>query len=480
MFTNGIDASDLHAYFKEDQEKQCQELQSIFSAYLKALKESNQLDFGAMLHFARILLQTKERVSRQVRTVYQYICIDEFQDTNISQYKILRLLAISKVSNLFVVADDDQIIFQWNGADPKRLEELKNDYSLEIIQLPDNYRCPQQIVKLANNLIAYNRNRVKEKMQGVSHSAETGIITIQEFPDFNAELDGLAIELQNIPINKRDTCLIIARSNNLLAQAKSVLNINNLSAEIVLKQQDYSDPLILTMYYSLKLANLPSSRSLLNKLCAVASKANPINISAEEIATIAEVENAPFLRSFFTNIAQSSYLKPISEVGISKLCDNLKYKEFCKSVLDYFDSMCAKDEFPDYETDKDNWLRIYEQISRNYATGISLHALLQEMDLSPKSKTLQKDCVRMQTVHTAKGVEYAHVYIIGLAEDQFPTYFASKQGEFSKAMEEERRNCFVAITRASHTLYMSYATQYLGWHKKPSRFLSEMIGDNYE
>jgi len=89
MFTNGIDASDLHAYFKEDQEKQCQELQSIFSAYLKALKESNQLDFGAMLHFARILLQTKERVSRQVRTVYQYICIDEFQDTNISQYKIL-------------------------------------------------------------------------------------------------------------------------------------------------------------------------------------------------------------------------------------------------------------------------------------------------------------------------------------------------------------------------------------------------------
>jgi len=85
---------------------------------------------------------------------------------------------------------------------------------------------------------------------------------------------------------------------------------------------------------------------------------------------------------------------------------------------------------------------------------------------------LQTICVRLQTIHTAKGTEFENVFIIGLAEELFPTYFAIKKGEI--AIEEERRNCFVAITRSSRNLYLSYARNYFGWSKRPSRFLNEM------
>ncbi len=87
---------------------------------------------------------------------------------------------------------------------------------------------------------------------------------------------------------------------------------------------------------------------------------------------------------------------------------------------------------------------------------------------------LSQDCVRLQTVHTAKGTEFLHVYIIGLVEDYFPAFQAKKQGANGKVMEEERRNCFVAVTRARESFYMSFAEKYFGWGKEPSRFLKEM------
>ena len=142
--------------------------------------------------------------------------MDEFQDTNIAQYEILRLLANSKDANIFAVADDDQVIFQWNGADPKRLEAFKNDYQPKIIQLPDNYRCPKQIVELANRLIAHNEIREKNKEPSKSLSNSTGIVEFRAFRNFNEELDGIAKILNDVPERQRESCLVIARNNKLL------------------------------------------------------------------------------------------------------------------------------------------------------------------------------------------------------------------------------------------------------------------------
>jgi len=476
MFTHGITAEDLPDFFEDGQQEQCVVLQTVFNGYLQELIRSKQLDFASMLHLSRKLLETMPRIARQVKTVYKYICVDEFQDTNLAQYKVLKLITNSSTANLFIVADDDQVIFQWNGADPKRLEELKSDYQPKIIQLPENYRCPQEVVEIANRLILHNPDRMESKKSGVSHNRASGVIKVNQFNNFDEEIDALATVIETIPKNQRETCLVIARSNKLLKQVETELKSSGIEAEIVSKHQDFSSPLVLAMYYSLKLANSPDSRSVLNKLCSVATLINGITLSSEDVIAKSKVEDLTALRAFFRLASASEILRPFCEIGQKTLCDSMDFVSFFEQSFQYFSTLNSQsdgdDIYPDFSDDKDNWVRIYKDNSREYGSALNLHVFLQVLDLTPKSKPLSKTCVRLQTVHTAKGMEFDNVFIIGLAEDQFPTYFAIKNGE--KSIQEERRNCFVAITRSSKNLYLSYARQYFGWAKEPSRFLKEM------
>ncbi|MBT7058630.1 MAG: ATP-dependent helicase [Lentisphaerae bacterium] len=476
MFTHGITADELPEHFDAGQEGTCRTLQDVFRGYLARLVKENQLDFGSMLHFTRELLASKPRIARQVRTVYRYVCVDEFQDTNLAQYRVLRLVAPDSSSNLFVVADDDQIIFQWNGADPKRLEELKRDYDPQIIQLPENYRCPVEVVEIANRLIAHNPGRASAKLDGVSQNQVEGTVKLEAFADFNDEIAGLISEIEPIPKNHRETCLVIARSNKLLAQVQAAMHEEGLNAEIVSRHQDFASPLVQLMYFALKVANAPDSRSLLNKLCSAATLVNDITVSAEDVSAKAKVEDLTPLRAFFSLAATSETLEPFADKGQELLCDSLEYPKFVEACFELLDELNMTDgdeeAYPDYSDDRQNWQRIAQDIRRSHGESVSLHIFLQEMALSPKAKALSRDCVRLQTVHTAKGAEFDNVFVIGLAEDQFPTYFAIKKGE--TAIREERRNCFVAITRSSQNLYLSYARRYFGWSKRPSRFLNEM------
>lgn len=476
MLMYGLVANDLPKYFKDGQEYRCRALQDAFRGYMRRLIVENQLDFGSMLHFTRELLETRPRIARQVRTVYQYVCVDEFQDTNLAQYQVLRLICPERDSNLFVVADDDQIIFQWNGADPKRLEQLRQDYSPEIVQLPENFRCPPEVVTIANELIAHNPRRINSKKHGVAHRSKYGVIQVKSFRDYDEEVKGLITKIEPISRNQRESCLVIARSNKLLLHAKDMMIETGMNAEIVSKHQDFASPPIQVMYYSIKLANATESRSVLNKLCSAASLFDGNTISAEEVSATARVEGLSLLRAFFLLSANRPRLERLASNGIALLCDALNYSQFAQETIQDFDTFIQLDngeeEFPDYCDDKANWTRISNQIHRTHGKRISVHVFLQMMDLSPKSKILSKDCVRLQTVHTAKGTEFDNVFVIGLAEEQFPTYFAIKNGD--SAICEERRNCFVAITRSSRNLYLSYATKYFGWNKQPSRFLREM------
>ncbi|MYB35076.1 MAG: ATP-dependent helicase [Gammaproteobacteria bacterium] len=476
MFKHGITARDLPEYFGEDKNDQCRILQGIFSGYTEWLVKENQVDFGSMLHFTRKVLERIPRIARQVRTVYRYVCVDEFQDTNLAQYQVLRLLCPEKTSNLFVVADDDQIIFQWNGANPKRLEELKSDYSPKVVQLPENYRCPARVVEIANRLIEHNSDRIGTKKMSIAQKENPGNIRLKSFGDFNEEVGELVSEIKTFPKNRRETCLVLARSNKLLMQVKDDMIATGVEAEIVSKSQDFISPPIQLMYYAMKLANAPESRSLLHKLCVATGLIDGEKLSAEDVLAQARVEGVVPIRAFFSQIAERNTLKSIATQGVYSLCDSLDYMSFAREAIGVFDALNQTREvgeaFPDYGYDKENWERISKQIHHTHGDKLSLYSFLQEMDLSPKTKALPKDCVRLQTVHTAKGMESKNVFIIGLAEDHFPTYFAIKNGD--STMQEERRNCFVAVTRSSRNLYLSYSNQYFGWSKKPSRFLAEM------
>lgn len=476
MFINGILPEELDSYFEPNQKDICEKLKSVFSAYVDELVKDNQLDFNSMIYFTRKLLSSKERIARQVRIVYKYICVDEFQDTNLAQYQILKQIATGQDSNLFVVADDDQVIFQWNGADPKRLDELKNDFQPEIVQLPENYRCPSEIVRIANLLIQNNSGRIDSKIAGVSHNDAEGVINLCSYDSLDNEIEGLASEIQKIENRQRADCLVIARTNKMLVQVKKILTSNGIEADIVNKSQDFSSTIFLFLYFMLKLSNSPESRSILNKLCAIASKLDKVIFSAEEIAAQSSVDGKGLLRTFLKFASKSDLLDPISKLADDNLVNGNSYQSFFENSIAYFELKCVASEidevYPDFASDKANWQRILRDIKSSHGENINLHTFLQELDLTPKEKPLSRTCVRLQTVHTAKGTEFKFVYVIGLAEDQFPTYFSIRKGD--SAIEEERRNCFVAITRASKMLYLSYATNYYGWQKKPSRFLYEM------
>ena len=195
-------------------------------------------------------------------------------------------------------------------------------------------------------------------------------------------------------------------------------------------------------------------------------------MSAKDVVAKAQVEDLTPLRACFSLVATSDALKTFAERGQALLCDSLDYPFFVEASFREFDVPLNEEPNQDYGDDRKNWGRISEEIRRSQGEKASLHVCLQEMDPSPKTRPLLKDCVRLQTVHTAKGVEFDNVFVIGLAEDQFPTYFAIKNGK--TAIQEERRNCFVAITRSLKNLYLSYARNYFGWSKKPSRFLKEI------
>jgi len=476
MFRHGITPHELPKCFGQEKNDQYRTLRSIFIGYTEWLAKENQLDFGSMLYFTRQLLERVPRIARQVRTVYRYVCVDEFQDTNLAQYKVLRLLCPETTSNLFVVADDDQIIFQWNGANPKRLEELKSDYSPKIVQLPENYRCPARVVEIANRLIAHNSERIGTGKTSIAQRDNPGNIRLKSFEDFDEEVDGLVSEISLVPRNRRETCLVIARSNKLLMQVKDDMILAGVKAEIVSKSQDFISSPIQVMYYAMKLANAPESRILLNKLCVAAGLVDGQIFSAEDVLAQARVEGVVPLRAFFSQIAGCNTLKSLAIQGVTLLCDSLDYMSFAREAISVFDALNQTGEvgeaFPDYGHDKESWERISKQIHHTHGNNLSLYSFLQEMDLSPKVKALPRDCVRLQTVHTAKGMESENVFIIGLVEDHFPTYFSIRNGD--SAIQEERRNCFVAITRSSGNLYLSYSRQYFDWSKEPSRFLREM------
>jgi DNA helicase-2/ATP-dependent DNA helicase PcrA len=128
----------------------------IYAAYESQLREHNALDFDSLILRTYELFRRYPAFAKRYRSVYTHICLEEFQDTNTGQYGLLRALTGDRVSDLFVVADDDQVMYEWNGASRERIDALVSDYGASVLQLPLSYRCPAEIVSIANSLIQHN------------------------------------------------------------------------------------------------------------------------------------------------------------------------------------------------------------------------------------------------------------------------------------------------------------------------------------
>ena len=168
------------------------------------------------------------------------------------------------------------------------------------------------------------------------------------------------------------------------------------------------------------------------------------------------------------------------ESSVSRLADRLEFWGFIDESFKWFEELpeigpASADLGADFEEEKATWCSLVDEVVSQYGREqVTLNVLLQELDLRSKTPTPPRDSVPCFTIHASKGMEFDHVYVVGLVEDQLPSWAAVKKGDDSREMQEERRNCYVAITRAQESLTLTYANRVFGWVKAPSRFLKEM------
>ncbi len=461
------------------------QLTALFKKYKEILCKQNALDYGAIIYLCEQILRERPRLARQLRSVYKYVSVDEFQDTNKSQYSLLRSLASERNSNLFIVGDDDQIIYQWNGASPKRIEALKEQYDLKVIQLPENYRCPAEVVDLANTLIGHNDSRLegKKPLQAMKEQSDSSPVSLQVFADEDAEAEWVAEQIGSLLEGKVKPAdiVILARNTKLLERVGASLEQKNIQAHVQIRKTQFESAPLRFILSALKLSLVRSDEDIVGVLTKSLSDCTGVTITPGEAVVLSAQTSGDYLQALSLLLNDKTDASIELKDAISSLVKGGNWS-FINNAFSYFDERSAcelnadgSEAFADYEAERSVWNSIINDIGgAEEAADLSLGQLLQEIALANKSPEAPSTAVRCLTVHASKGMEFSHVFLIGMAEDQLPSFQAKKKGSNSHEMQEERRNCFVAITRTKQTLTMTYAKKYNGWDKEPSRFLSEM------
>ena len=454
------------------------------TSYVEYLIAENCLDFDSLLACCLRLFRKNPAVLALVRASFPHVLVDEYQDTNAAQDRLLRLLCPPPLANLFVVADDDQIIHEWNGASPARLDALRSDYRMKIVELPESYRCPAETLGLANRLIAQNRARLpgRTPVTGVASGPRSEIARVREFPDETREAAWISRDFVTRSIPSAES-VVLARSSRLLGEAYREFERLGIPVFRVERKTDFESPGVRFVSAALRLAAASADMEQLRRLCKAFFETTGVPVPVDDAATIADLDGGALLAGFTRAARAPASPNPLAaalvEIARRLLVERLDYREFLRETFSIFES---EDPNPVWTDEIDastlrevrRWRALDAAVSGGNGADIPLSRFLRELDLQPIVREPLPDEVRCLTIHQAKGEEFEHVYLMGLAEDQLPSYFAKTNGEHGPRIEEERRTCFVAITRASGTLTLTYAKSYFGWTKAPSRFLSEM------
>jgi len=234
----------------------------------------------------------------------------------------------------------------------------------------------------------------------------------------------------------------------------------------------------------LRLANARQEREQLRRVCKSFFALEGIDLNVRDIISASAAEEGDYLRAWLQAALQRQQLSSVTRsflsVSVPKLADKLDFWSFMKESFAWFKELPEIGPEPagqgtEYEEEKATWHGLVNEVAGQYGNDqVTLNVLLQELDLRSKTPQPPRDSVPCFTIHASKGMEFDHVYLVGLVEDQLPSWAAVKKGDDSHEMQEERRGCFVAITRAQESLTLTYSRRIFGWAKEPSRFLREM------
>jgi DNA helicase-2/ATP-dependent DNA helicase PcrA len=462
-------------------------LAKVYSAYREELRKTNSLDFPSLIAECLELLMKHPFLVTHIRKVYKHILVDEFQDTNQSQYRMLSLLVKPDPSTLFVVADDDQIIYQWNGANPKRIQSLRDDFGVSELQLPENYRCPAAVIGMANALIEKNlaRSAGKKPLLAVKRGEASGdVVRVFGFDNLDDEAEWIAQDIARKEHQHRENCVVLARTKKILDIVGHKLEETGIQVYFAAHKDEFKSAPLRMLHAILRLVNSKEDKQSLARLSKAFYELEGISIELSPVLSRSSADGQDLLHSWLDEVKRRNELEEktrnLLEKGIKPLLTSLNYCDFADKFFKWAEEKqngSTQDEntFNEFEEEREVWKELLSEITKKFeGEEISLHQLLHELDLSSKMPPKPPDAIPCFTIHASKGLEFGHVYLAGMVEDQLPSWAAVKKGDDSLEMQEERRNCFVAITRTQESLTLTFSARVFGWTKMPSRFLKEM------
>ncbi len=451
----------------------------IVEGYVSLSLKRAQIDFPLLIHLCIRLFRAVPGVAKQLRRAYKYICVDEFQDTNDSQFELLKLLVGETPQGLLLLADQDQLVYQWNGASPWRLQEAQQRFSMEVLLLPTSFRCPDAILEAANKLISHNSSRFV-KPTFTSSSGLVGNIYLRALPDEAAEREWLAAQLAVIPQSERERTAVLSRARKMLDAAMARCVQLGLPVASPVARYEFESAPLKMLHNMLRLVVAPTSHSAVEKMCAAFYEMTGRNPGAATLRARAEAEEQNVLALFFEDLRPAAASEEFRVLADSVSRDLLAGKGIRQLTVDFFqwaervaESRAKTAYKASYDVERELWDDFERRHRSSTIDGARLREFVQDLDLESKAPSYP-DHISFLTAHGAKGLEFSRVFVIGAADGQFPTYQAVKLGDLSDPMEEERRSFFVAITRCSGELTISYARSYAGRQAIPSRFIAEM------
>lgn len=461
----------------------------IYALYQKRLKASNALDFDDIIYNTVKLLEKDESVRDFYQRKFKYILVDEYQDTNHAQYKLIKTLA-NHYKNLCVVGDDDQSIYGWRGADISNILNFEKDFqNTKVIKLEQNYRSTQVILDGANGVIANNCGRKNKSLW--SDIKEGNKIRVQRTLDEQDEGRYIASKISEMKDDGRGLGEfgILYRTNAQSRALEEALIKAGITYKIYggLKFYDRKEVKDILAYLRLiqnplddisfkRIINVPKRGIGLKTLEVLEEKAllkgESLYSALLDIDTSNEIatRTKSKLSNFATLISSLVTMKGILKVSdlIEKIMENTGYlKEL--ELEDTIESQGRIENLKEFKSVALEFENSSEDKSlETFMTGVSLISDLDSMQE-------EKDYVSLMTLHSAKGLEFPVVFLAGMEDGIFPMNRAFLD---ETQMEEERRLCYVGMTRAMQELYMTYALERTIYGKKsyckPSRFFDEI------
>jgi DNA helicase-2/ATP-dependent DNA helicase PcrA len=451
----------------------------VYQVYEAALRSRNVLDFNGLILDCCRLFRDVPEVAARLRRSYPYWLIDEFQDTSPAQYKLIRLLAGDDFRNVFIVADDDQIIYQWAGASYRQIELFRESFQPELIQLVQNHRCPPVIVEAANRLVAHNTRRTPNKQPLIAvRQGNNQPIILRTFKTDAEERDTLAAEIAARDPKDWGQIAILGRTRSLLVPMLDSLKSKGVRAVLAQRRDRFISPQFVWLQECLDQALRPSDRQVFTIMVDAANRISDLSLDAATLIAEAEAAGQSYFEHWGLVAAssESDIGKQLGRFSQQLAQSRTAWRNVVRDAIPILLKSAGSTEgvISDADDDRAAWDACVREIRAEKGGEPELAELIQGLALRSKEPPPDPTAVSVLTVHASKGLEFDAVYLIGLAESVMPSWQSIQKGVASAEMEEERRNCFVAITRTREQLVLSRAETYRDWRKEPSRFLREM------